>query len=66
MENNITDWDRKLAQVCIHCPVCSYARRKQKGIAFSLVKFFEGKLCPFCAAYERVYGKKAHEPNPDR
>jgi hypothetical protein len=26
------------------------------------VKKIEARLCPFCRAYERVYGRKAHEP----
>jgi hypothetical protein len=25
------------------------------------VKQIESSLCPFCRAYERVYGRKAHE-----
>jgi hypothetical protein len=54
--------DVMMAQVCITCPVCRHARAKQQGIAFSFVKNIEGSLCPFCRAYERVYGKKAHEP----
>ncbi len=29
----------------------------------SLVKTCEG-LCPFCRAYEKVYGRKSHEPIP--
>ena len=53
--------DRFLAQVCVACPVCRQARRKQRGAAFRLVKSVEGKVCPFCQAYERVHGKKAHE-----
>ncbi len=24
----------------------------------------ETRVCPFCRAYERVYGRKAHEPIP--
>jgi hypothetical protein len=51
-----------MAQVCVTCPVCRTARAKQKGMAYSFVKTIEGGLCPFCKAYERVYGKKAHEP----
>jgi hypothetical protein len=51
-----------MARHCVDCPVCSHARRKQKGIAFWLVKNVEGRVCPYCQAYERVYGRKAHEP----
>jgi hypothetical protein len=51
-----------MAQKCLTCPVCKTARKKQSGIAFWFVKSIEGSLCPNCKAYERVYGKKAHEP----
>jgi hypothetical protein len=52
--------DKILAKVCVNCPVCRRARRQQKGSAFQLVKQVETKVCPFCRAYERVYGRKAH------
>ncbi|MCX5849943.1 MAG: hypothetical protein NTW65_10905 [Deltaproteobacteria bacterium] len=58
----ITDRDRKMAKFCLTCPVCSHARKKQQGAAFWFVQKIEGKLCPFCKAYERVYGRKAHQP----
>ena len=29
------------------------------------VRHIEGSLCPYCRAYERVYGRKAHEPVPE-
>jgi hypothetical protein len=29
-----------------------------------MVQTFETRLCPFCQAYERVHGRKAHEPAP--
>ncbi len=51
-----------MAQVCVRCPVCRQARKKQKGAAFWFVKKIEDKLCPFCRAHERVYGRKAHQP----
>jgi uncharacterized protein CbrC (UPF0167 family) len=60
--NQITDRDRKMAQQCVTCLVCSHARKKQKGAAFWFVQKIEGNLCPFCKAYERVYGRKAHQP----
>lgn len=53
--------DRQLAKVCLNSPVCRQARRKPRGLAFWFVKRAEGKLCPFCRAYERVDGRKAHE-----
>ena len=52
-----------MAERSAHCLVCQHARRKQAGLAFWLVKTFE-KLCPFCRAYEKVYGRKSHEPVP--
>ena len=58
----ITDRDRARARRCVECPVCRRARRAQKGVAFHLVKAVESRLCPYCKAYERVYGRKAHEP----
>ena len=62
--DTISEKDRKLAQMCVECKLCSYARKKQRGIAFWFVKRIEGSVCPFCKAYERVYGRKAHEPIP--
>jgi hypothetical protein len=61
-KRKITDMDRKLARFCMICPVCIHARKKQKGTAFWFVQKIEGDLCPFCKAYERVYGRKAHQP----
>lgn len=61
----ITAKDREMAQVCMQCPVCSNARKTQKGPAFWFVKTIEGGMCPYCKAYEKVYGRKAHEPKPD-
>jgi hypothetical protein len=53
--------DRLLAQVCRHCPVCQRARAEQQGVAFKIVSQVERTVCPFCRAYERVYGRPAHE-----
>ncbi len=50
-----------MAKRCVECPVCRQARKQQKGFAFWFVKNIENGICPYCAAYERVYGKKAHE-----
>lgn len=60
----ITDFDRKMAQLCVTCPVCRHARDRQAGAAYWLVKKIESGVCPFCRAYEKVYGRKAHEPEP--
>jgi uncharacterized protein CbrC (UPF0167 family) len=60
--------DQALARVCLNCPVCRRARRKQRGAAFWLVQRIEGRVCPFCRAYGRVFGRKAHErraPTPE-
>lgn len=57
----ISKKDRLMAKVCVACTVCKRARKKQEGAAYWFVKNIEGGLCPFCMAYERVYGKKAHE-----
>ncbi|MCP4607330.1 MAG: hypothetical protein GY845_01265 [Planctomycetes bacterium] len=65
MSNNITEKDIEMAQKCVECTVCDKARVIQKGFTYWFVKKIEGGLCPYCKAYERVYGKKAHEPNPD-
>jgi hypothetical protein len=54
--------DAALARVCLHCPVCKQARRRQRGAAFWFVTKIERGTCPFCRAYERVHGRKAHEP----
>ncbi len=51
-----------MAQACALCPVCRRARAKQRGVAFKMVQAVEVHLCPFCKAYERVHGRKAHEP----
>ena len=63
-DSAVTDRDREMAQRCVECVICDRARRKQRGFAFWIVKLIEGSLCPYCKAYERVYGRKAHEPAP--
>jgi len=60
----ISENDRKLAQQCVECPLCQRARTKQRGLAFWFVKHIEDGLCPACKAYEKVHGRKAHEPMP--
>ena len=62
MNNTPTEKDRKLAEICKSCAVCKTARKKQKGFAFWFVRNIEKGVCPACKAYEKVYGKKAHEP----
>lgn len=65
MENKSpTAKDISMARVCENCQVCNYARKKQQGIAFQFVRIIEGSFCPYCKAYERVHGRKAHEAAP--
>ncbi|MCX6004824.1 MAG: hypothetical protein NT082_04045 [Chloroflexi bacterium] len=64
MQQEITEKDRQMAETCVKCPVCNRARKNQKGFAFWFVKMIEGGKCPYCKAYEKVYGRKAHEPLP--
>ena len=61
----ITDKDRKRAKQCLECFACNRARKMQKGFSFWFVKHIENKICPYCKAYEKVYGRKAHEPIPE-
>jgi hypothetical protein len=65
-EREITDRDRELAQKCVECDLCKSARAEQRGFAYWFVRILERGLCPACKAYERVYGRKAHEPEPER
>ncbi len=60
----VSEKDRKLAETCLTCPVCKRARKKQRGLCFWFVKRLESRICPACQAYERVYGRQAHEPIP--
>jgi hypothetical protein len=53
-----------MTQTCLDCKLCSYARKKQKGFAFWLVKKIESGICPFCKACEKLYRRKAHGPIP--
>lgn len=65
IQATITDRDREMAQRCMDCVVCAHARDKQRGIIFWFVRKLEGSVCPYCKAYERVYGRKAHERLPE-
>ena len=65
MNANVTQKEIEMAQKCVECTICEKARVNQKGFAFWFVKKIEGGLCPHCKAYEKVYGKKAHEVNPE-
>lgn len=61
LQNEPTATDKALAKVCELCPVCLHARYHQKGIVYDFVSKVEEDVCPFCKAYERVHGQKAHE-----
>jgi hypothetical protein len=56
-----TKMDRALARICHACPFCRTARTRQSGAVYRVVRKLESKVCPFCQAYERVQGHKAHE-----
>lgn len=59
---SFTEKEKKAARICLDCPICRRARKKQKGLAYLFVKKVEHGMCPKCQAYEKVYGKKAYEP----
>lgn len=58
----VSGLDQTLARVCELCPVCRAARADQQGFANRFVMNVEAGICPFCRAYERVHGRKAHDP----
>jgi len=60
----VTDKDRQMAARCMACPVCAHARKTQRGLAYWFVTKIESQFCPYCKAYEKVHGRKAHEPLP--
>jgi hypothetical protein len=60
----LSQLDGTLAKVCLNCPVCRHARHRQRGAAFWLVQNVEGRVCPFCRAYQRLFGRKPHERRP--
>ncbi len=61
----VTEEDRAKARKCLSCPVCSRARRKQRGLCYWFVKHLERGMCPACSALEKVMGTKVYEPLPD-
>jgi hypothetical protein len=46
-----TEKDKQMVERCLTCPVCLYARKKQRGIAYWFVKNIENGICPYCVAY---------------
>jgi hypothetical protein len=58
---------QKRADFCLKkCPVCVLGRKKDKGFFHAWTKL-EVKLgvCPWCNAYEKVYGVPAYEKPPE-
>ena len=56
----------RLASLCEkRCTVCKKARGQESGFWKSFVKL-EGRFCPMCRAYEKVYGVPAYENPPSR
>ena len=49
----------KLVSFSENCPIANKARKSNK-VARWLVKNTGRKICPFCKAYEREYGKPAY------
>lgn len=65
MQNeDVTEKDIEMAQVCLSCPCCKIARQEQEGLMYSCLKNYAEALCPFCQAYEKVSRRKAHERVP--
>lgn len=60
-----TDRDKRRADKCLGCPVCGYARRKQKGILFWFLANVENRICPNARAFHRTYGRRPCEPLPE-
>ena len=55
--------DLKRVSFCLNtCPGCKIARKKQRGFWYQAVRASDDKLCPWCASYARVLGKRAYEP----
>lgn len=63
-DRSISPLLRRMAAVCEACTLCKKARADQKGLAYWFVSKIESGLCPFCWAYGKVHGRKAHEPEP--
>lgn len=57
----------KRAEVCLKkCTLCKLGRKKEKGLFNSMVKLEARlKFCPWCRAYEKVYGVPAYISPPE-
>jgi len=62
MAEKISEDMKKKAKICLECAVCSAARKKQKGLAYWFVKLIDRTFCPYCKAFEKVFGQRAYEP----
>ncbi len=68
-ENVEAQWDEKTlrrAQFCRDkCTACRLGRERGKGLFYRIVRL-ESKLrfCPWCRAYEKVYGVPAYQKPP--
>ncbi len=60
--NKTTDLQKWMARICLQCPLCRYARKKQRGVLYTIAKF-ESHICPFCRAYKKVYGGESWQPH---
>lgn len=71
MEEKTTgQWEEKTlkrAEFCLRkCTVCKLGREKGRGIFYNLARLEAGlKLCPWCRAYEKVYGVPAYRKPPE-
>lgn len=56
----------KKAEFCLQgCPVCRKGREKGKGFLYGMTRLeAKLKLCPWCRAYEKVYGVPAYRKPP--
>ncbi|MDI6831644.1 MAG: hypothetical protein QME88_09955 [Actinomycetota bacterium] len=54
---------RKRADMCMNkCTVCKLGREKGRGFFYWMVKMESRlKVCPWCRAYEKVYGVPAYQ-----
>jgi len=53
--------DRSMANICESCPIFQPCEKKATGSGLQFIKTIENRICPFCQAHEKVYGRKAHE-----
>lgn len=61
MERKFDEETLKKAAFCRNeCPGCTKGREKGRGFLYQLMKI-ERLFCPFCRAYEKVYGVRVYE-----